>query len=611
MSTAEFTLRCSRSVSDVAENVRFATEALLSMVAGAAVDRDDQIQDSTLLYSVTTKSGVSASTSRSAEWVAAAEELPEVDPVPWKRSTSAIPRKGADSTAVVVRIDIPEDEDVDDLERSAPSCAVIGSPEDDCRDSLPSVSYSYAVGGGDGDAFLLAGRSGGAVLPPDPADAYGAKSVHSSSRSDLGVGDSATAAPLTLAIQPPPTPHNKCAHEEVKRGAPAAHRRSRWEEEEEEETESDDDREAIRPTLRCTRCGVDIPPSEAAGYVDVGGRRAVLAQLAETIRQRRTAELLKRRRLSLVIDLDETMEHAIHGACMKSYEGNGPVPLEVEDVGDDVQRTCIVLRAFSRQFVREASKLYDVSVFSLGNRIHVQNVMGVLDRDLRIPRSRISCRQDMATVRSARRKQILPHMGSRYMTAILDDREDVWGDAADNVLRIARFEGDKFDGDLHNASLVLAELHRRYYFERDSAAAYGVPGIVPDVAEIMATMRLEVLSGTRIMFCASKEGAVHLRAYAELAVRFGASVVSIDASDDSEGEDGTWRSDASSYKGWDEASGGREVTHVVVLTTGPGQRVVVDQMPATARVVYPAWLTRSCERWVKYDERPWAFPLPP
>ncbi|KAF9186837.1 hypothetical protein BGZ50_002247 [Haplosporangium sp. Z 11] len=134
--------------------------------------------------------------------------------------------------------------------------------------------------------------------------------------------------------------------------------------------------------LKPTRDGTNI-----FGYICKHG------DLANLISKQKY-NLLKARRLPLVLDLDDTLVRLVGSERTRyvSEENAAKVPKRVRTLRDGRQ---VVLTEFVEEFLEWASKLYEISVCSLGEQSYVDQVAEVLDpMRTRIRGARYSARQE-------------------------------------------------------------------------------------------------------------------------------------------------------------------------------------------------------------------------
>ncbi|CAI2362198.1 unnamed protein product [Moneuplotes crassus] len=186
--------------------------------------------------------------------------------------------------------------------------------------------------------------------------------------------------------------------------------------------------------------------------------------------------LLKERKLTLILDLDNTILHSTTGAAKdhdpkffgRVFPGKNIFQLPVKPEEGIVTQTKI--RPFLKEFIQMVSPLFKIYIYTMGNRSYANLVAKVLNKE--IPHFKIDPRwvisrddghqhTDGGTYKTLR--QLSPTDHSFFL--ILDDRADVWPGAADNLLRIAPY----VYFPTHEADFMLKSLPRYYrlYIKED------------------------------------------------------------------------------------------------------------------------------------------------
>jgi FCP1-like phosphatase family protein len=193
----------------------------------------------------------------------------------------------------------------------------------------------------------------------------------------------------------------------------------------------------------CAGCGIVVGDTDAGADVDVGagigdmevlkvpGKRSLTLSAAFVLKLR-TAEvgrLVGEGKLQLVLDLDHTLVHAstMAATCrvtradmFKVFEPPGSSCCEV-----------VKVRTHVREFLEEASAMFEMQVYTLGIRPYAHAVVAFLDPDNRYFGGRVVSRCDT----DLRHKELTwVHNLGRQLSLIVDDSEDVWRGAQNLVL---------------------------------------------------------------------------------------------------------------------------------------------------------------------------------
>ncbi|KAG8859993.1 Carboxy-terminal domain (CTD) phosphatase [Serendipita sp. 411] len=242
----------------------------------------------------------------------------------------------------------------------------------------------------------------------------------------------------------------------------------------------------------CADCGKDMTEIDymsisatqrAQIKMDHSGEGPLLSQEQASQIERESAEhLLKARKLSLIVDLDQTILHATTdptvGDWLKSKDAategktpNSSEPSPEESVNwpalnDVVQFQLpaenhrfrytanewfyIKPRPGLIQFMQNLSNLYEMHVYTMGTRSYANAVCSALDPSGAWFGSRILTRSESGSDRFKNLKRLFP--SDQSMVVVIDDRADVW-DWSPNLVKVKPFEFFVGTGDI-NASFL-------------------------------------------------------------------------------------------------------------------------------------------------------------
>ncbi|KAL2017214.1 hypothetical protein VTK56DRAFT_2421 [Thermocarpiscus australiensis] len=188
---------------------------------------------------------------------------------------------------------------------------------------------------------------------------------------------------------------------------------------------------------------------------------AVQAQRTEQELQRR---LLQSRKLSLVVDLDQTIIQACIdptvGEWMKdptnpNYESVKEVKtFQLDDGPYGSARRCwyyIKMRPGLEGFLKRISEMYELHVYTMGTRAYAQNVARVVDPDKRLFGNRVISRDENGNMYAKSLQRLFPV--STNMVVIIDDRSDVWPRNRPNLIKVSPYEFFKGIGDINSSFL--------------------------------------------------------------------------------------------------------------------------------------------------------------
>ncbi|KAJ2467407.1 CTD phosphatase Fcp1 [Coemansia sp. RSA 2322] len=240
----------------------------------------------------------------------------------------------------------------------------------------------------------------------------------------------------------------------------------------------------------CGLCGKDVSNVDTSGIPDSQANidmfhgatgLKVSYEVAANIDADTRQSLWNQKKLSLIIDLDQTIIHArdtrdpqFESWLIANYNGppsassKGKESAETEspssstpslpsDVGsfylpEGPERYFIKLRPGLRDFLERVSQLYEMHIYTMGIRSYANAVAALIDPEQRYFNGRILSRDDSGSVTRKTLKRLFPIDTS--MVAILDDRADVW-EWSPNLIKVRPYEFFRGVGDI-NAGLLPA-----------------------------------------------------------------------------------------------------------------------------------------------------------
>lgn len=191
---------------------------------------------------------------------------------------------------------------------------------------------------------------------------------------------------------------------------------------------------------------------------------------AERVKNIKLLNLQSRRKLCLVLDLDHTLLHTNfrHKPNIENppchYQGDDIFEWEATGV-----KYLTKLRPFVRNFLEEASQLFELYVYTMGSRHYASLVVGqFLDPQGIYFDNKIISRED-SSVRGLKGLDVVPVHPSAVV--ILDDTESVWKDDFGNLILIEKYDyfsqvgldESEDSGQLSVALEVLTKLHAVYF----------------------------------------------------------------------------------------------------------------------------------------------------
>ncbi|KAF6829639.1 RNA polymerase ii ctd phosphatase [Colletotrichum plurivorum] len=188
-----------------------------------------------------------------------------------------------------------------------------------------------------------------------------------------------------------------------------------------------------------------------------------LAARAEHDTQRR---LLRQRKLSLVVDLDQTIIHAcieptvgewMEDPTNPNYEAVKDVcKFQLNDEGPRgvVTSGCwyyIKMRPGLKEFLEKVSELYELHVYTMGTRAYAMNIAKIVDPGGKLFGNRVISRDENGSMISKSLQRLFPV--NTNMVVIIDDRADVWPRNRPNLIKVVPYDFFRGIGDINSSFL--------------------------------------------------------------------------------------------------------------------------------------------------------------
>jgi RNA polymerase II subunit A-like phosphatase len=190
------------------------------------------------------------------------------------------------------------------------------------------------------------------------------------------------------------------------------------------------------------------------------------ASKAEEELQRR---LLKLKKLSLVVDLDQTIIHACIEPTVGEWQRDPTSPNydAVKDVksfqlANEANRgqisECwyyIKMRPGLSTFLTKISELYELHVYTMGTRAYALNIAKIIDPDKKLFGDRIISRDENGSITAKSLARLFPV--DTKMVVIIDDRADVWPKNRPNLIKVHPYDFFVGIGDINSSFLPKRE----------------------------------------------------------------------------------------------------------------------------------------------------------
>jgi RNA polymerase II subunit A-like phosphatase len=223
----------------------------------------------------------------------------------------------------------------------------------------------------------------------------------------------------------------------------------------------------------CADCGKDMTTvtyntvaldTARATVNAVHGHTSLLVSRAEASKSDDEAKrrLLSSRKLSLVVDLDQTIIQATVDPTVAEWQRDPQNPNypAVKDVRafqliDDGPgaRGCwyyIKLRPGLQEFLATISRYYELHIYTMGTRTYAQSIAKIVDPDRKIFADRILSRDESGSLTVKNLKRLFPV--DTKMVVIIDDRGDVWHWCS-NLVKVTPYDFFVGIGDINSSFL--------------------------------------------------------------------------------------------------------------------------------------------------------------
>ncbi|KAK1379559.1 RNA polymerase II C-terminal domain phosphatase-like [Heracleum sosnowskyi] len=185
----------------------------------------------------------------------------------------------------------------------------------------------------------------------------------------------------------------------------------------------------------------------------------------ERVRDIQLCNLQSRRKLCLVLDLDHTLLHT-------DFRQNPNIDVQGHDDMFEwrtMEKVYITkLRPFVRNFLEEASQMFELYVYTMGSRNYAHIVTDFLDPEGLYFGNRVISRENCTTPGQKGLDVVLVEPSA---VVILDDTESVWKGYFANLLLVEKYDyfsnvgldESEEEGELSYALEVLTKLHSVYF----------------------------------------------------------------------------------------------------------------------------------------------------
>ncbi|KAK9694899.1 CTD phosphatase Fcp1, variant 2 [Basidiobolus ranarum] len=187
----------------------------------------------------------------------------------------------------------------------------------------------------------------------------------------------------------------------------------------------------------------------------------VSTEEAERLEKETSDRLLRSRKLSLIVDLDQTIIHAAVDPTIEDWMNdenniNHAATNEIAKfvLPDSPTVYYIKLRPGLREFLKEITKIYELHIYTMGTRNYASAVANVIDPDKEFFKERILSRDESGSMTQKTIQRLFPCDTS--MVVIIDDRGDVW-QWSPNLIKVNPYDFFVGIGDINGSFLPKQE----------------------------------------------------------------------------------------------------------------------------------------------------------
>ncbi|EPS39141.1 hypothetical protein H072_7051 [Dactylellina haptotyla CBS 200.50] len=199
---------------------------------------------------------------------------------------------------------------------------------------------------------------------------------------------------------------------------------------------------------------------------------------AENIEKEAKKRLLSAKKLSLVVDLDQTIIQATVDPTVGEWRDDPSNPnyhavkdVEAFQLLDEGAggRGCwyyVKLRPGLKRFLEHISKIYECHIYTMGTRAYAMSIARIVDPEGHIFGERILSRDESGSLTSKSLERLFPV--DTKMVVIIDDRGDVWK-WSENLIKVTPYDFFVGIGDINSS--FLPKRHDYQLAQQAAAAA--------------------------------------------------------------------------------------------------------------------------------------------
>lgn len=188
----------------------------------------------------------------------------------------------------------------------------------------------------------------------------------------------------------------------------------------------------------------------------------VSAREANRVEEDAKRRLLSSRRLTLVVDLDQTIIHATVDPTVGEWREDKDNPnheavrevrqFQLIDDGPGM-RGCwyyIKLRPGLEEFLKNVAEIYELHIYTMGTRAYAQHIVDIIDPTRTLFGDRILSRDESGSLTVKDLQRLFPV--DTKMVVIIDDRGDIWR-WSPNLIKVSPYDFFVGIGDINSSFL--------------------------------------------------------------------------------------------------------------------------------------------------------------
>ncbi|KAG4106103.1 hypothetical protein H8356DRAFT_923782 [Neocallimastix lanati (nom. inval.)] len=187
----------------------------------------------------------------------------------------------------------------------------------------------------------------------------------------------------------------------------------------------------------------------------------VSQQEAQRLEKENATRLLNQKKLSLILDLDQTIIHATIDPTIGEWQNdpNNPNYEALKDVHhfvlpDSATIYYIKLRPGVREFLKEMNNYYELHIYTMGTRSYANAIAKIIDPTSEYFGNRILSRDESGSFALKSIQRLFPC--DQSMVVVIDDRADVWC-WSENLIKVQPYNFFVGIGDINNTALLIEQ----------------------------------------------------------------------------------------------------------------------------------------------------------